>query len=57
LTPVDAEVTPVAPPTGFEEVVVVGEPAEPVIEGPVLHHHDDDVVDARVGRRALKHVA
>jgi hypothetical protein len=31
--------------------VGAGQPAEKVVERPVLHHQDDDVVDARRGRR------
>ena len=32
----------------------VAEPAEPMVERPVLHHHDDDRVDRRVRRRAAQ---
>jgi hypothetical protein len=44
------EVAAVPAPPRVEVRLVVRQPAEVVVEGPVLHHHDDDGFDRRVRR-------
>jgi hypothetical protein len=47
---VDGELPPVARATALEVVLVAAEPAQIVVERPVLHHHHDDGVDRAVRR-------
>src|SRR5437588_6147098 len=51
---VDGEAASVPSASCFEVLEVVAEPAQVVVEGSVLHHHDDDGVDRALGRRVVE---